>query len=92
MSDNRAKIDFEARAVLRKLPSIGSKPAQHLNWSAPYLIYDGKLGECIDQFMAKPASQKHLYEIHTASQADIAGGVMTSDRICALAGWRDILL
>jgi hypothetical protein len=48
-------------------------------WPNPYLIFDGTLGECIDQFLAKPAGSRHLYEIHAAAHADVVSSVMSSE-------------
>jgi hypothetical protein len=45
----------------------------------PYLVLDGTLGECIREFLAKPASQHHLYEIHTTPQSEFA--VLSAERI-----------
>ena len=67
MDDNN-HIDFNAPATLRKWPSIKKERARAAD--GPYLIVDGTLDDCIRQFMAKPTSQHHLYEIHTAPQGD----------------------
>jgi hypothetical protein len=91
LSNQKAKIDFDAPAVLRKKPSINGKPAKDLLWPNPYLVFDGKLGECIDQFLAKPAGQRPLYEIHTSAQADVVSTVMSSVHITELARLREFL-
>ena len=39
----------------------------------------------IDQFMAKPAGQRHLYEIHTDAQGELVTDVIISDQITELA-------
>lgn len=91
MSNTEARIDFDAPAVLRKLPSVNGKPAKEVLWPNPYLVFDGRLGECIDQFLAKPAGQRHLYEIHTAAQADVVSNVMSSEHITELARLREFL-
>jgi hypothetical protein len=51
----------------------------------PYMVFDGSLGECMEQFLAKPAGQRHLYEIHTDPQADAVSSIMRSEQILALA-------
>lgn len=91
MSYSEAKIDFDAPAVLRKRPSINGKPAKDVLWPNPYLVFDGTLGECIDQFLAKPSGQRHLYEIHTSAQADVVSSVMSSEHIIELARLREFL-
>jgi hypothetical protein len=91
LSNNKAKIDFDAPAVLRKYPSINGKRATDVRWPNPYLVFDGRLGECIDRFLAKPAGQRPLYEIHTAAQADVVSDVMSSGHITELARLREFL-
>jgi hypothetical protein len=68
MDDNN-HIDFNAPATLRKWPSIKNERARAAD--GPYLIVDGTLDDCIRQFMAKPTSQHHLYEIHTTQQGEL---------------------
>src|SRR6266850_6679783 len=68
MDDNN-HIDFDAPATLRKWPSIKNERASSTD--GPYLIVDGTLDDYIRQFMAKPVSQHHLYEIHTAPQGKL---------------------
>ena len=91
LSSGEAKIDFSVPAVLRKHPSINGKAAENISWPNPYLVFDGNLGECIDQFLAKPAGQRHLYEIHTAVQSDVVSNVMLSEHITELARLREFL-
>ena len=88
MSDCRTEIDFTAHAVLRKLPSVKGQPAEHAEWPKPYLIFEGDLRECIEQFSAKPAEPRHLYEIHTAAQGELVCDVMNSGQIAELARQR----
>jgi hypothetical protein len=55
------------------------------------MVFDGTLDECIRQFMSKPASQHHLYEIHTAPQAESITAVLSAEQIIELARLRDFL-
>lgn len=75
MDDNN-HIDFNAPATLRKWPSIRNERASTAD--GPYLIVDGTLDDCIRQFMAKPTSQHHLYEIHTAPQGELVSAVLSA--------------
>jgi len=84
-------IDFEAPAVLRKWPSIRNERVSVADGARPYLIFDGTLDDCIRQFMAKPANQRHLYEVHTAAQGEIVAAVMSEERIVEIARLRDFL-
>jgi hypothetical protein len=84
-------VDFSAAAVLRKWPSLYKERIKN-SWGAiPYLIADGTLEECIREFMSKPAVQHHLYEIHTAPQADLVSGVLSPELIFELARLSDFL-
>jgi hypothetical protein len=57
----------------------------------PYLIYEGTLDDCIQHFMAKPASQHHLYAIHTAPQGELVLAVLSTTLILEIARLRDFL-
>src|SRR5712664_3085979 len=82
-------IDFDAPATLRKWSSIKSERASTAD--RPYLIVDGTLDDCIRQFMAKPTSQHHLYEIHTAPQGELVSAVLSARLIYEIARLRDFL-
>jgi hypothetical protein len=85
------QIDFGAPASLRKWPSLKNERIS-ASWGAtPYLIVDGTLDECIRQFISKPASQHHLYEIHTTPQSDLVSAVLSAEHIVELARLRDFL-
>ena len=56
--DDTVRINFDATASLRKWPSIMNDRAS--NAIGPYLVLDGTLDDCIREFMAKPASPRHL--------------------------------
>jgi hypothetical protein len=88
MDDNN-HIDFNAPATLRKWPSIKNERARAAD--GPYLIVDGTLDDCIRQFMAKPTSQHHLYEIHTAPQGELVSAVLSAIHILEIVRLRDFL-
>jgi hypothetical protein len=85
------EIDFNARASLRKWPSLRNQRLIDSRHPGAYLLVDGTLDECIRQFLAKPASQRHLYEIHTAPQQPLVGAVLSAEQIIELARFRDFL-
>jgi hypothetical protein len=62
MSETNDEINFHAPAVLRKWPSIKNERISAADGAHPYSIVEGTLDNCIRQFMAKPASQRHLYQ------------------------------
>jgi hypothetical protein len=81
-------MNFDAPAVLRKWPSLNN---ERISNARPYLVSDGTLDECIRQFMSKPASQHHLYEIHTAPQGGLITAILSAEQIVELARLRDFL-
>jgi hypothetical protein len=91
MDETDAKINFDAPAVLRKWPSLNHERVSAADGGRPYLIVDGTLDECIRQFMAKPVSQHHLYEIHTAAQGELVSAVLSARHILEIARLRDFL-
>jgi hypothetical protein len=88
VADTDAQIKFDAPAVLRKWPSLNN---QRSTLATPYSIAEGTLDECIRQFMSKPMSQLHLYEIHTAPQGELITAVLSTEQIIELARLRDFL-
>ena len=85
------KIKFDTTAALRKWPSLKNERISASLGACPYTVFDGTLDECIRQFMSKPASQHHLYEIHTTPQAELITGLLSVERIVELARLRDFL-
>ena len=89
MGDSEAHVNFDAPAVLRKWPSLRNERLTES--TGPYLLVDGTLDECIREFMAKPAPQRHLYEIQTAPQPPLVDAVLSGEQIVELARLRDFL-
>ena len=92
IADRRAGINFNAPASLRKWPSHNGKRFTDTRYPDPYLLIESTLGECIKMFSTKPASQQHLYEIHTAPQPPVVGKVIRAEHIEELATLRELLL
>ena len=91
MAKTDVHINFDAPATLRKWPSINNERVSAADGGRPYLIVDGTLDDCIRQFMAKPVSQHHLYEIHTTSQQPLVSLVLSVEQIIELARLREFL-
>jgi hypothetical protein len=91
MSDTKIQINFDAPAVLRKWPSVRNERVSAAEGGHPYLIVEGTLDDCIRQFIAKPTSQHHLYEIHTVPQGELIGAVLSAISIVEIARLRDFL-
>jgi hypothetical protein len=89
MSNDAVRIHFEAPATLRKWPSINQQRVVRVGAGGrPYLVVDGTLDDCIQQFMAKPTSQHHLYEIHTEPQGELVSAVLSAEHIIEIARLR----
>jgi hypothetical protein len=89
MASTDPHIDFSAPAVLRKWPSLNNE--RRTEGPGPYLLVDGTLDECIREFLAKPASMRHLYEIHTSPQPPLVSAVLSAEIVLELARLRDFL-
>jgi hypothetical protein len=84
-------INFDAPSCLRKWPSLNGKRVTETHYPGTYLLVDGTLDECIQQFMTKPASQRHLYEIHTTPQEPLVSAILSAEHIVQLARLREFL-
>ena len=89
MGAAKAHVNFDAPAILRKWPSRRNQ--RYIEGTGPYLLVDGTLGECLREFMAKPASMRHLYEIHTSPQPPLVNAVLSGEHVVELARLRDFL-
>jgi hypothetical protein len=83
-----ARVNFDARTVLRKWPSLGNERRSATN--GPYFLVEGTLEDCLRQLMVKPASTRHLYEIHTAPRAPLTDAVLPAGVILELARQRGL--
>ena len=88
MADADIQIKFDGPAVLRKWPSLNN---QRISGATPYLVAEGTLEECIRQFMSKPMSQLHLYEIHTVPRGKLITAVLSPEQIIELAALGNFL-
>ena len=94
MTDNdehRAEghINFDVLAVLRKWPSLNNQRLTEA--AAPYSVYDGTLDGCLREFITKPATARHLYEIHISPQPPLVANVLVGEMVTELARLRDFL-
>jgi hypothetical protein len=48
------------------------------------------LDDCVRVLMEKPASRRHLYEIHTSPQPPLVRPVLSGERVLELAPLRDL--
>jgi hypothetical protein len=91
MSGPETHIDFNAPATLTKWPSLNNERIRAADGARPYSVSTGTLDECIQRFRAKPASQQHLYEIHTRPQTTLVTAVLSPEHIEELSRLRDFL-
>jgi hypothetical protein len=89
MGGTEAHVNFDAPAVLRKWPSLHNE--RRTEGTGPNLLVDGTLDECIREFMDKPVSARHLYEIHSSPQPPLVNAVLSGEHIVELARLRDFL-
>jgi hypothetical protein len=82
-------VDFDVPAVIRKWPSLHN--ARRTDAGGPYLLIEGTLDECIREFMAKPESTRHLYEILTAPQPPLVTETLSGGHVAELARLREFL-
>jgi len=80
---NETLVDFDKPDVLRKWPSLQNQ--RRTDGAGPYLVVEATLERCIREFMAKPASMRHLYEIHTAPQPPLVSAVLSGEIVAELA-------
>jgi hypothetical protein len=59
MNEPNVQINFDAPAVLRKWPSLKNGRISAADGGRPCSIFENTLDDCIPQFMANPASQRH---------------------------------
>jgi hypothetical protein len=88
VADTEDQIKFDVPAVLARWPTLNDEPVAG---ETPYIVAEGTLGECIQQFVSKPMSQAHLYEIHTAPQGELIAAVLSPQQIIELAAQWDFL-
>ena len=88
MDGTEFSIRFDVPATVRKWPSLNN--ARRIDRD-PYLLLDGSLDECIREFMAKPPSTRHLYEIWTAAQPPLVTATLSAEHIVELARLREFL-
>jgi hypothetical protein len=83
-----SKVDFGVLATLHKWPSLAN---QRRPDREPYQVSEGTLDQCIAAFMKKPATTRHLYEIHTAPQPPLVTENLSPEHIAELSRLREFL-
>lgn len=83
-----ARVNFGARAVLRKWPSLDND--RRTDAKGPYFLIDGTLDDCLRELMAKPGHTRHLYEIHATPAPPLVDAVVPEGVILELARQRGL--
>ena len=81
-------VRFDVPATLRKWPSLNN--ARRID-RVPYLVLESTLDACIQEFMAKPPSTRHLYEIRTEPQPPMVIEILSTEHVVELARLREFL-
>ena len=88
MDGTELSVRFDVPAIVLKWPSLNN--ARRIG-KEPYLLLEGTLDECIREFMAKPESTRHLYEIETAPQPPLITETLSAEHVAELARLREFL-
>ena len=83
-----SKVDFGVLAVLHKWPSLANQRRPDRD---SYPISEGTLDQCISAFMEKPATTRHLYEIHTIAQPPLVTDILSPEHVIELSRLREFL-
>ena len=89
MVETHSPLKFDVPATLRKWPSLHN--ARRTEGRTAYLLIEDTLDACIREFLARPASTRHLYEIHTAPQPPLITETLSAEHIVELARLREFL-
>jgi hypothetical protein len=55
-----------------------------IEYASPYMLMEDTLGRCLRELIGKPASQRHLYEIHTNPQEPLITAVILAEHAAGL--------
>jgi len=88
MSSADSKVNFGAKANLRKWPSLENQRRED---RPTYLVLEGTLDQCISAFMEKPQATRHLYQIHTSPQPPLVTEILSPEHILELSRLREFL-
>lgn len=83
-----SKVDFGVLAVLHKWPSLANQRRPDRD---SYQVSEGTLDQCISAFMEKPATTRHLYEIHTIAQPPLVTDILSPEHVIELSRLREFL-
>jgi hypothetical protein len=88
MSDNAA-IQYDLPATLYKWPSLERRRVATGDIIGAQPVHQGTLAGCIREFLAKPISQRPLYEIFTDRQPGLRDSILGANDILEIAERKD---
>ena len=89
MSEATPPILYDRPATLQKWPSRESRRLATGDTIHAQPVFDGTLAECIEHFLAKPISQRALYNIFTERQPGLRDTILDANYILQIAGRND---
>jgi hypothetical protein len=84
-----SSIRYDAPASLEKWPSREAKRLRNGSTLVSQTVFSGTLAGCVREFIAKPESQRPLYEIFTDKDAAFNKPILDALDIAALAERED---
>lgn len=81
-------INYDVWATLQKWP-IADRTPRTGDVVRPSQVYSGTLGGCIREFMAKPTSQRPLYEAFTEEQTAFKSTILSAADMLDIASRED---
>jgi hypothetical protein len=84
-----AAIQYDMPATLYKWPSLEKRRIATGEIIGARRIFEGTLAGCIREFLAKPISQRPLYEIFTERQPGLRDTILGANYILEIAERED---
>jgi hypothetical protein len=87
--NDTAAIQYDMPATLYKWPSLEQRRIATGEIIGAHRIFEGTLAGCIREFLAKPISQRPLYEIFTERQPGLRDTILGANYILEVAARED---
>jgi hypothetical protein len=82
-------VRYDAPAKLEKWPSLEARRLRNGSMIVSQTVFSGTLAGCVREFIAKPESQRPLYEIFTDEDAAFNKPILDALDIAALSERED---
>jgi hypothetical protein len=87
--NDAAAIQYDVPATLYKWPSLAGRRMATGDTIGAQTVFQGTLAGCVREFMAKPISQRPLYEIFTKRQPGLRDSILGANDILEIAEHKD---